>query len=181
MAMIDHDRLYGTMAEFESASRLVEAARAAYRAGYRKMDAYSPFHIEGLSEALGTKRAWLPLIVLMGGIAGGATGYLMQFYAAAVDYPLDVGGRPLHSWPMFVPVTFELTILSAALAAVLGMLALNGLPGPYHPVFNAPQFARASRDRFFLCIEAVDEQYSRDAVHKFFESLGPSEVVEIEE
>ena len=142
--------LYGLMAEFEAPEALLEAARRAYVTGYRHMDAYSPFPVEGLAAAIGFQRTQLPLVVLLGGIIGGVGGFLLQYYAAVIDYPLNVGGRPLNSWPAFIPVTFELTILMAALFAVLGMLALNGLPMPYHPVFNVPRFALASGIIFSL-------------------------------
>ena len=142
---------------------MLEAARRAHAGGYRQMDAYSPFPVEGLAEAIGFHRTRLPLIVLLGGIAGGVGGYLLQYYTAVIDYPLNVGGRPLHSWPSFIPVTFETTVLIAALAAVLGMLALNGLPRPYHPVFNVPRFEMASRNLFFLCIESTDALF--DGAH----------------
>ena len=148
--------IYGLMAEFDNPSALVAAAREAHAAGYRRMDAYTPFPVEELNEALGLGHTGVAALVLIGGITGALVGYLMQYYIAVIDYPLNIGGRPLHSWPAFVPVTFELTILCAGLFAVLGMLALNGLPMPHHPVFNAPRFALASRDRFFLCIEAAD-------------------------
>ena len=171
--------LYGLIAEFEDAHVLVEAARRTHAAGYRRIDAYSPFPVEDLSEALGFHDHWVPLIVLIGGLVGCAAGYLMQYYLAAIDYPLNIGGRPLNSWPAFIPITFELTILVAALSAVLGMLALNGLPMPYHPVFHVPRFALATRDRFFLCIEATDPQFERDATRRFLEQLAPREVSEV--
>lgn len=155
---VDPD-LYGLMAEFDTPTALVAAARRAYQAGYRRMDAYSPFPIEELHEAIGAHHTRLPLLVLLGGLAGGLGGYALQYWVSAVAYPINVGGRPFHSWPAFIPVTFECTILVAALSAVLGMLALNGLPMPYHPVFNAPRFALASRNRFFLCIEARDPRF----------------------
>ena len=151
--------IYGLLAEFDNPSALVAAAREAHAAGYRRMDAYTPFPVEELNEALGLEHTGVAAMVLIGGITGAVLGYLMQYYVAVIDYPLNIGGRPLHSWPAFVPVTFELTILCAGLFAVLGMLALNGLPMPHHPVFNAPRFALASRDRFFLCIEAADPQF----------------------
>src|SRR5438477_4705919 len=151
--------LYGLMAEFDDPNAIVVAARRAYTEGYRRMNAYSPFPIEELSEAIGFHHNRLPLIVLIGGILGGLSGYLLQYYTAVIDYPINIGGRPLHSWPAFIPITFEMTVLGAALFAVLGMLALNGLPMPYHPVFNAPRFELASRNRFFLCIETRDPKF----------------------
>jgi hypothetical protein len=172
--------LYGLMAEFDSAADLLDAAQHAYEAGYRRMDAYTPFPVRGLPEALGFHRTWLPLLVLLGGIAGCIGGYSLQYWVAAIDYPLNVGGRPLNSWPAFIPVTFELTVLVAALAAVLGMLALNRLPMPYHPVFNVPEFELASRNRFFLCIEAIDAKFDRGETKLFLESLKPRAVFEVE-
>jgi len=167
------------MAEFDNPDELLEAARKAHDAGYRKMDGYSPFPIEGLAEAVGFHRTWLPLIVLLGGIAGAATGFGMQYYLSAIDYPLNVGGRPLNSWPAFIPITFELTILFAALSAVLGVLLLNGFPHPYHPVFNVEDFALASRNRFFLCIEASDPKFDREQTRLFLETLKPHAVSEV--
>ncbi len=143
------------------------------------MDAYSPFPIEGLSEAIGFKQTRMPLIVLIGGICGGLTGYIMQYYLSVIDYPINVGGRPLHSWPAFIPVTFELTILGASLFAVIGMIALNGLPEPYHPVFNVARFHFASRDRFFLCIQADDPLFDAQQTRQFLSSLGPRDVAEV--
>lgn len=172
--------LYGLLAEFENPNDLLVAARQAHEAGYRRMDAYTPFPVEGLAEALGFHRTRLPLLVLLGGLIGCAGGYLLQYYLSAIEYPLNVGGRPLNSWPAFVPVTFELTILVAALAAVFGLLALNGLPMPYHPVFNVPRFALATRDRFFLCIEASDEKFDRETTRYFLERLAPRVVSEVE-
>jgi hypothetical protein len=171
--------LYGLMAEFESPTALVAAANAARLEGYRRMDAYSPIPIEELHEALGFHHTKLPMIVLFGGLVGGLGGYGHQYWTSVIDYPLNVGGRPLHSWPQFIPVTFETTILGAALAAVLGMLALNGLPMPYHPVFNAPRFALASRNRFFLCIESRDPRFDRDGTQRFLEGLEPRGVSEV--
>jgi hypothetical protein len=148
--------IYGLMAEFESPERLLEATRGAYAQGYRKMEAYTPFPVDGLAEALDFHHSRVPAIVFSGGLLGGLTGYFMQWYSAVVSYPINVGGRPLHSWPAFIPITFEMTVLGAAIAAVLGMLALNGLPRPHHPVFNAAGFELASNNRFFLCIQARD-------------------------
>jgi Alternative complex III, ActD subunit len=172
--------IYGLLAEFENPTALFQAAERARAEGYRRMDAYSPFPIEGLAEALGHRSMRLPLVVLVGGILGCLGGYFLQYYSAVISYPINVGGRPLHSWPAFIPVTFEMTILGAALFAVLGMLGLNGLPMPYHPVFNVPRFALATRDRFFLCIEAADAKFDRDATRQFLASLSAREVTEVE-
>jgi hypothetical protein len=171
--------LYGLMAEFDDPNALVSGAKRAQEAGYRRMDAYSPMPIEELNEAIGGHHTRLPLIVLIGGIAGGLGGYLLQWWASTIAYPINVGGKPFHSWPMFIPVTFECTILVAALAAVFGMLALNGLPQPYHPVFNVPRFALASRNRFFLCIEARDPGFDLEKTRAFLESLGAREVTSV--
>ena len=171
--------IYGLLAEFADAQTLVEATRRAHAAGLRHMDAYAPFPIEELADALGFRKTRLPLIVLLGGLLGGISGYLLQYWTAVIDYPINVGGRPLHSWPSFLVVTFELTILGAALFAVLGMLALNGLPMPYHPVFNVPRFALATRDRFFLCIEASDARFDRAKTAAFLRELGACDVTEV--
>jgi hypothetical protein len=172
--------IYGLLAEFHEPEALVEAARRAHQAGYRKMDGFTPFPVEGLSEALGFRHTRLPLIVLVGGLIGCAGGFFMQYYASVISYPLIVGGKPFNSWPAFIPVTFELTVLVAAFAAVLGMLGLNGLPTPYHPLFNVDRFAMASRDRFFLCIEAVDPQFDRSETRKFLESMTEFGVHEVD-
>jgi hypothetical protein len=172
--------LYGLMAEFENPEEVVEAARKAYDAGFRKLDAYSPFPIEELSEAVGFHHTWLPWIVLGGGIAGALAGFGMQYYLSVIEYPLNVGGRPLNSWPSFIPVTFEMTILFAALSAVVGMIVLNGLPKPYHPVFNVPGFVRASRNRFFLCIEAADPKFDVERTRQFLRELKAVEVSDVE-
>jgi hypothetical protein len=171
--------LAGLMAGFEHDKDLLHAAQQARAAGYRNMDAYSPFPIKGLAGALGHGRSIIPLLVLVAGITGGLGGYFMQWYAMAVDYPLNIGGRPLHSWPAFIPITFELTILCAALSAIISMLALNRLPRPHHPVFNVPEFARASTDRFFLCIESSDPKFDLGATRKFLETLHPFLVAEV--
>lgn len=171
--------IYGLLAAFDQPETLLAAARQARAAGYRKLSAYAPYPVEGLAEAVGQGRTKLPLIVLGGGVAGGVGGYLLQYWTMAVNYPLNVAGRAPHSWPAFIPVTFETTVLGAALAAVLGMLALNGLPRPYHPVFNAPSFHRASRDRFFLCIQAEDALFQRAATRQFLERLQPCGVEEV--
>ena len=171
--------LYGLMAEFDEPEALKAAARRAYEEGYRKMDAYSPLPVEGLAEALGFRYTRVPLIVLIGGIVGCLSGFYLQYWISVIDYPVNVGGRPLNSWPSFIPVTFEMTILFAAFAALLGMLALNGLPMPYHPVFNVPSFAMATRNQFFLCIEAKDPKFDRSKTWEFLASLNPKEIAEV--
>ena len=174
------ESIYGLMAEFATAEQLLDAAHRTHDAGYHRVDAFSPFPIEGLAEAVGFHRTRLPLVVLAAGIAGCLSGYGLQYYAAVVSYPINVGGRPLNSWPAFVPITFEMTILFAAGAAVFGMLIMNGLPTPYHPVFNVPRFALASRDRFFLCIKARDPMFDLELTKKFLATLNPREVSEID-
>ena len=171
--------IYGVIAEFDSPTALVAAARAAREKGYRKLDAYSPFPIEELSDALHLHHNKLPLIVLIGGIVGGTLGYLLQYWVTVVSYPINVGGRPLHSWPAYIVIAFEMTILLASLSAVLGLLGLCGLPTPYHPTFNVPRFALASRNRFFLCIEATDPLFDHDGTCQFLETLEPREVSEV--
>ncbi len=173
-------RLYGVMAQFDNPSALVTAARETYAAGYRKINGYSPFPIEELSEAIGFTRTGLPLIVLAGGIIGGLGGFFMQYWMEVINYPLNVGGKPFNSWPAFIPITFECIVLCAALAAVFGMLALNKLPQPYHPVFNAPNFALATRDSFFLVIESKDPKFDHDEARRFLKSLEAREVVDVE-
>jgi len=173
--------LYGLMAEFEDPTALVDATRAAREAGFTKLDAYSPYPIEALSEALDIHDRKLPAVVLGGGVLGAIAGYALCYWCSVIEYPLNVGGKPFHSVPAFVVPTFETTILFAAFAAVLGMLGLNGLPMPYHPVFNAPRFALASRDRFFLCIEAKDPKFDHDETWAFLTKLGPRVVMDVEE
>jgi hypothetical protein len=172
------DSVYGLVAEFETDAELMRAAKKAYARGYRKMDGYAPFPVEGLAEALGRKNH-IPLLVLLSGILGGCSGYFMQWFANVVSYPINIGGRPLHSWPAFIPITFELTVLGASLTAFFGSLALNGLPEPYHPMFNLPEFERASQDRFFLCIEADDKHFDERQTRVFLESLEPLMVAEV--
>ena len=171
--------IYGVMAEFDSPTTLVNAARAVREKGYRVIDAYSPFPIEELSDALQLHRNKLPLVVLIGGILGGIAGYLLQYYVTVVYYPINIGGRPLHSWPAYIIITFEMTILFAALSAVLGLLGLCELPRPYHPVFNVARFALASRNRFFLCIKSDDPLFDHDRTCEFLETLEPREVSEV--
>ena len=174
-------KLFGLMAEFENPNDLVEAARKTREAGFTKIDAYTPYPIEALTEALDIHDHRMPAVVLGGGIVGALFGYGLCYWTTVIDYPLNLGGKPFHSAPAFIIPTFETTILFAAFAAVLGMLALNGLPMPYHPVFNTPRFALASRDRFFLSIEAKDPKFDRDATWKFLTGLKPTVVMDVEE
>ncbi len=172
--------LYGIVAEFAEPAPLVKAAHAAYRGGYRALDAFTPFPVEGLAEAIGMRRTYVPLITLLGGIAGGVGAYGTQLYSAAVDYPLNVGGRPLHSWPSFVPITFELTVLCAALSAVIGMLALNRLPRPHHPIFETPHFEQRNASHFYLAIEASDPRFDTQEVRRFLAEQAPAALWEVE-
>jgi len=165
--------IHGIIAGFDDHEQLLHATRRAHAAGYRKMDAYSPFPIKGLAQALGYNRTFVAPLFLIGGVAGALGGYLLLWYSMAIDWPMNIGGRPLHSWPMFIPITFELTILCSALFGFFGTLALCRFPEPYHPVFNLPEFARASRDRFFLCIEAADPKFEKESTFKFLERLDP--------
>ncbi|HEV2971468.1 MAG TPA: DUF3341 domain-containing protein [Pirellulales bacterium] len=171
--------LYGLLAEFTDPVALVAATQAAQDEGYRRIEAYTPFPIEELAEIIGFTKTRVPLVVLIGGIVGCVGGFFMQYYACVISYPLNVGGRPIDSWPAFVPITFELTILCAALAAVFGMLGLNRLPMPYHPLFHVPEFARASQDRFFLCIETSDPKFELESAREFLASVGAREVKEV--
>lgn len=171
--------IYGLLAEFETPQALVTAAAKVRDAGYRRIDAFSPFPIEELADAIGFRDRRLPMFVLVGGLAGMVAGLGLEYWVSAVAYPLNIGGRPYASWPSFIPVAFETTILFAAFAAVIGMLALNGLPMPYHPVFNAPRFSAASRDRFFLVVEATDPKFDRTQTRRLFEDLHAREVTEL--
>jgi len=174
--------IYGIMAEFDNVQDLVAATHAAYEAGYRVMDAYTPFPIEEVSETIGFHRHHnkVPLVTLIGGLCGGIGGYSLASLASAVWFPLNIAGRPLIPWPMFIPVTFECTILVAGLSCAIGMMAMNGLPQPYHPVFNVPNFSRATIDRFFLCIEARDPRYDEDAVIGLLNRSGAMEVTRVQ-
>jgi len=172
--------IYGLLAEFHSPAEVVAAARRVKEAGYKKVDGYSPYPIEDLSEALHFHHSPLPAMVLAGGITGLIAGFGLEYWASVIEYPLNIGGKPFFSWPAFIPAAFETTILFAAGTAVLGMLAINGLPEPYHPVFNVPSFALATRDKFFLCIEADDPSFDLAETRKFLEGLGATEVSEVE-
>ncbi len=167
------ETVYGIMAEFEHEEDVLEAAEAAYARGYRAMDAFSPHPVEGLAEAIGFHKNRVALVVLLGGLTGGLSGFFMQWYTAAVEYPFDVGGRPYFSWPAFIPITFEMTVLFAAISGVVGLILLNGLPRPYHPAFNAANFATASTDGFFLCIQSDDPMFEAEAVQAFLTEFEP--------
>ncbi len=171
--------IYGVMAEFETPQEILQAVRRARSEGYRNMDAYTPYTVEGLASELGLPRTRVPFVVLIAGLVGAAVGFFMQYWSMAVDYPFDVGGRPQNSWPVFIPITFEVMVLVASFATLFGMLFLNGLPRPHHPVFNVPRFARASQDRFFLCIEATDPRFDREATKQFLAGLRAKDVVEV--
>jgi hypothetical protein len=168
--------LYGFLVEFDNPEALKACIRRAREEGFRRMDAYTPFPVEGVAEELGIHHSIVPTIVLIGGLLGALTGIVMQVYSAVFDYPLNIGGRPLNSWPSFVIVTFELTILFAGVSAVLGMLAINGLPKPHHPLFNEPRFDRVTQDRFFFCIEATDPKFDKDKTWNFLQGLKPEGV-----
>jgi len=174
-------RAYGILAEFESPERLLAAVEQTRAEGYRQINAYTPFPVEGLPEALGFRRTSVPLITLIGGVLGALGGFFMQYWMAVISFPENFGGRPLNSWPAFIPVTFEMTVLSASIFAVVGMLALNKLPIPHHTLFNAPRFALASRDRFFLCIGAQDPKFDRERTAQFLWTLGAHDVTEVED
>lgn len=170
---------YGLLAEFAEPEDLVAAAQAVHQQDYRYVEAYSPYPVEGLAESLGFTRSRMPMLVLIGAILGGIGGYYLQYWISVDEYPLNIGGRPLNSWPAFIPVTFECTILVAALFAVLGMLALNGLPQPHHPLFNVPEFEHASTDRFYLAIRSDDPQFHSTRTRQLLEELGPQAIYEV--
>ncbi len=171
--------IYGLLAEFQKPEEVLQATRQARLAGYKDIDAFAPYPVEGLGEELGMKHTRMPFVVLVAGITGAVVGFFMQYYSMAVNYPFNVGGRPTNSWPVFIPITFELLVLVAGFSALIGMLVLNGLPRPHHPLFNVPQFARASQDRFFLCIEATDPKFDRSATRDFLAGLAAMEVLEV--
>ncbi len=178
----DHNRrivpgeIFGMVAEFDNPEDIVRAAEAAYEHGYREMDAYSPIPVNGLAEAIGFKRNWISTIILVGGLTGGIGGFFMQWFSATIHYPIIVGGRPYNSWPSFMPITFEMTVLLSAFAAVIGMLGLNGLPRPNHPIFNAPNFDKASQNKFFLSVQANDPLYDEEKTRQFLEAQKPTAV-----
>jgi hypothetical protein len=172
-------RIFGLMAEFDNVNDAIVAAQRSYAAGYRKMDAYAPFPVEELSEAIGFHKDGVALVCLVGGLLGCSAAYILQWWINTISYPVNIGGRPLHSWPSFIIVSFEMTILFSGLSAVFGMLSLNGLPMPYHPVFNVPQFEGASRDRFYIVIFSSDKNYDAVRTRQFLEGLSPVSVAEV--
>jgi ActD protein len=173
-------RIYGIVAEYERPEEIARAAAGVRREGYRRIEAFTPYPVENLAEVIGFRKTRVPPIVLAAGILGGTLGYGMQAYSTVWDYPLNVGGRPLHSWPAFVPITFELTVLFAAFGAVLGMLALNGLPRLHHPIFNTPHFAERNSSRFYLCVLAEDELYDAATLEKLLSNFRAANVWEVE-
>jgi hypothetical protein len=173
-------KLYGLMAEFDEPEQLLEAARLAHAAGYRQMDAYSPMPVEGLAEAIGFRSSTVQRLVFAAGVLGATGGFMLCWWMTVIAYPHNVAGRPLNSWPAYVPITFEGMVLISCLTAMVGMLILNGLPQPYHPVFNVARFERASRDKFFLCIEVADPKFDPQETREFLEHLGAQEVMEVE-
>jgi hypothetical protein len=177
--MLHRSHIYGVMGEFSTPEELIHAVEKVREAGYRRLDAYAPFPVEGLSEALGLKRNMVPTICLIGGLTGGLGGFFFQYWVNVFAYPLNIGGRPPNSWPAFIPVTFELTILGAALSAVFGMLALNRLPQPHHPVFNVHRFTHASADRFFLCIESRDPKFHLADTARILQEVHAHHVTEV--
>jgi len=172
--------IYGLAAEFPSAKDLLRAANRAREAGYSKMDTFSPIPIHGMEDAVGQRFTRLPWLVFVAGLTGAAFGFGLQYWTSVIDYPLNIGGKPLNSWPAFIPITFECTILFAGLTSALSMVLLNGLPRPHHPMFNVPGFERATQDRFFICIEAADPKFDRASTRSFLEGLNPDEVTEVE-
>ena len=180
--MLHRSHIYGVVAEFPTPHELIHAVEKTREEGYRRIEAYTPFPVEGLAEALALKRNNVPLITLIGGLTGGLGGFFFQYWVSVIAYPLNIGGRPLNSWPAFIPVTFELTVLGAALSAVFGMLALNGLPRPHHPLFNVKRFVKhATSDRFFLCIEARDPKFNLSESARFLKGLSAAHVIEVED
>jgi hypothetical protein len=173
--------IYGILAEFDTPTQLVDAARQVRDEGYTKTDAFSPFPLHEIDEALGIKRSILPYLVFCGAVTGLLTGIGLQVFVHYIDYPLNIGGRPYISIPSFVPPSYELTILFAGFTAVFGMLFLNGLPRPYHPVFNVERFALATREKFFLIIEAEDPKFDYEETRSFMESLDAQEVFDVDE
>ena len=176
----DTPEVYGLLAEFEDHEALLSASKRTYEAGYREIDAFSPYPVHGLDEAIGVKRTRLPYLVLTCGLLGAALGFSLQYWVSAIAYPLNIGGRPFFSWPSFIPITFECGIIGAAFSAGIGMILANKLPMPYHPLFNVESFDRASQDRFFLCVESTDPHFDPDQTRTFLQSLNPHEVFRVD-
>ena len=181
MSAVTTTNLHGMLAEFDDPEAVVEAIHRTQEEGYTDFDTFSPYPVEEFADAQHAHTSWLPWIVLAGGVACALTGWALQFITSTEIYPMNIGGRPFNSWPAFIVVMFECTILFGAFSAVFGMLALNGLPAPYHPLFNVESFKRASQDRYFLCIEAKDPNFDAERTRAFMESLNPIEVNEVEE
>jgi hypothetical protein len=173
--------VYGVLAEFDNADALINAAGQAHQAGYTRMDAYSPYPVGEVADAMGYKKSEMGPVMFIGGLLGATGGFLMQYWTGAEGFPINVGGRPFNSWPMFIPITFELMVLTAALSGLFGLMASCGLPQLYHPLFNVPGFDRASCDRFFLCIEAIDPKFEVATVRDFMAGLQPLSVAEVPE
>lgn len=172
--------VWGLLAEFDTHEALLAAVRRARAAGFTRMDAYSPYPLPDVSDAMGFTGAWkVAFLTLVGGLLGAGGGYALQYYLMAVDYPLNVGGRPLHSWPAFVPVTFELMVLFASIIGVVGLFVMNGLPRPHHPLFAVPEFDRATQDAFFVAIESSDPRFDLDGTRRFLANLRPLAIVEV--
>ncbi len=173
-------KMYGLMAKFNRQEDLITAARRTYEAGYRQFDTYSPYPVPQLAEAMHLKGSPLPFVILAGGIIGGLGAFLMMWFATGIDYPLNIGGRPLFSWPAYIPITFELTVLFGAFAGVLGMFAVTRFPMPYHPVFNSEDFnEHGAVDAFYLTIESSDPKYDPEQTRRFLEGLGSALVSEV--
>lgn len=173
--------IYGLLAEFDSPEEILKATHQTHAAGYRKIDTFTPIPVEGLAEAVGFDWTALPIVVFLGGLFGGLAGFGMCWYANVISFPLNIGGKPYNSWPMWIPITFEMTILGAAICATFGMIAMNGHPQPYNPLFNVERFTRASTDRFFLCVQAQDQQFDLIRTRQFLEGLHAQGVFEIDE
>lgn len=178
--MSNGEKLYGVMAEFETSREILHAARRARAEGYTKMDAHTPHNVEGLADAVGFSKSHISLFILVFALIGGTIGLVLQYWVSVVTYPMNVGGRPLASWPAFIPTAFEITILSGVIGGLIGLFVLNRFPQPYHPVFNVPEFDRASQDRFFLVIEAEDPKFDLEATRQFLESMDPWGVYDVE-
>lgn len=179
--MIPREGTYGLLAEFDTPSELIRAAQQAHQDGWKRMDCYTPYPVEEAAEAIGFHRNRVPLVTLVGGLVGLIVMFSFESWVSVLAYPLNIGGRPLYSWPAFIVPAYELTILFAGLSAAVGMLALNGMPALYHPLFNAPNFRNgATTDKFFLCLEARDPKFDLVGARAYLESFKPVSVVEVD-